>query len=205
MDINVGLEAYHRQYDVVHVRLRRSSACLPLTLSPHQIQRLTAFIQDVADCLRPGGLGAFIEWDYQIYTPEHVPFTSSIPTYDPSCLTPRFGERAPLQSERLPALVHLLRAIFRASTAAGSHVTGSSHLGAFVQRNGEFKDITVREVWIPVVPKPGTIRFFFVTSCESSLIRTSGADRAEQNRALEFRSIFMVSSTPPSLHLLCSN
>jgi len=134
----------------------------------------------VADCLRPGGLGVFIDWDYQIYSPDqHVPFTSSTPTYDPKCLIPRFGQRAPPQSERLPAVVHFLRAIFRASTTAGSHITGTSHLGAFVQRNGEFKDVQVREVWIPVVPKPD-------------------ADRAEQNRTLDFRSTFMVSFQFPS-------
>ena len=162
MDMNVGLEGYHRGYDVVHVRnvsqgVRLIDECsFPvLTLLPNQIQRLTAFIQDVAECLRPGGLATFIEWDYQIYTPEHIPYTSSTPTYDPSALTPRFGERPPPQSERLPALVHLLRAILRASTTAGSHITGSSHIGVFVQRNGEYKDINIREVWIPVVAKPG--------------------------------------------------
>ena len=137
-----------------------------------QIQRLTAFIQDVVDCLRPNGLGVFVEWDYQIYTPDHVPFTVSTPTYDPTALSPRFGERGPLSTERLPALVHLLRSIFRASTAAGSHITAASHIGVFVQRNGEFRDVNVREVWIPVVPRPD-------------------ADKAEQARAQEFRSAFM--------------
>ncbi|KIM32023.1 hypothetical protein M408DRAFT_63765 [Serendipita vermifera MAFF 305830] len=171
MDINVGLESHHRMYDVVHARNISQG-----------IQRLTAFIQDVADCLRPGGLGVFMEWDYQIYTPEHIPFTSPTPTYDPSALTPRFGERGPLATERLPALFHLLRSIFRASTAAGSHITAASHLGVFVQRNGDFKGVNVREVWIPVVPKPD-------------------ADRAEQNRAREFRSAFMtyLSSCTPLL------
>jgi hypothetical protein len=57
----------------------------------NRIQRLTVFIQDVAECLRPGGLAPFIEWDYQIYTPERIPYAT--PTYDPSALTPRFGER----------------------------------------------------------------------------------------------------------------
>jgi len=133
----------------------RTAAPLALTLLPNQIQRLPAFIQDVAECLRPGGLATFIEWDYQIYTPERIPYTSPTPIYDPSALTPRFGERPPPQSEHLPALVHLLRAIFRASTTAGSHITGSCHIGAFVQRNGEYKNINIHEVWIPVVAGPG--------------------------------------------------
>jgi hypothetical protein len=137
------------------VRLIDQCVSPVLTLLSNQIQRLTAFIQDVAKCLRPGGLATFIEWDYQIYTPEHIPYTSSTPTYDPSALTPQLGERPLLQSEHLPALVHLLRAILRASTTAGSHITGSRHIGVFVQRNGEYKDINIREVWIPVVAKPG--------------------------------------------------
>jgi hypothetical protein len=160
--MNVGLGGYYKCYDVVHVRnvsqgVRLIDECSSsvLTLLPNQIQRLTDFIQDVAECLRPGGLATFIEWDYQIYTPEHILYTSSTLTYDPSVLTPRFGQSPPPPSERLPALVHLLRAILRASTTAGSHVTGSSHIGVFVQRNGEYKDINIREVWIPVVAKPG--------------------------------------------------
>lgn len=47
-----------------------------------------------------------------------------------------------------------------------------SQLGVFIHGNGEFRDVNIREVWIPVVPKPN-------------------ANRVEKNRAREFRSAFM--------------
>jgi hypothetical protein len=125
-----------------------------LTTEP-QIQRFSTFVSEVAESTRSGGLSVFIEWDYQVYNTSRVPFTCSSPTYDPSHSTPSFGQASRPQTEQVPALVHFLRSVTRASTSAGSHISAVGHLGAFVQRSGHYRDIEVKEIWVPVVSKPG--------------------------------------------------
>ncbi|KAG8750858.1 hypothetical protein FRC14_000164 [Serendipita sp. 396] len=213
-DVNGGLERYQASFDVVHVR--------NLTQG---IQRFSSCIGDIAETLRPGGLGVFIEWDYQVYNSSRVAYTFSQATFDPSrrvvpgfqapsfgrpssssssslFLTPSSagsssastssstssspsspfppsfpgsgngGGRPTTSTEQIPALVHFLRAVVRASTAAGSHISSVGHLGAFVQRTYQFKDVQVRDVWVPVNPQPG-------------------CDPQERKLAAEFRPAFV--------------
>ncbi|KAG8810751.1 hypothetical protein FRC17_002793 [Serendipita sp. 399] len=227
-DVNGGLERYQNSFDVVHVRNLAQG-----------IQRFSSCIGDIAETLRPGGMGVFIEWDYQVYNASRVAYTFSSATFDPSrrvvpgfqapsfnrqsssslssinasssssfsssgSLYPSssasssassspsspfppatgaspFGAR-PTSTEQIPALVHFLRAVVRASTAAGSHISSVGHLGAFVQRSYQFKDVQVRDVWVPVNPQPG-------------------CDAQERKLATEFRPAFVgfLSSCSPLL------
>ncbi|PVF93817.1 hypothetical protein CPB86DRAFT_714560 [Serendipita vermifera] len=172
-DVNAGLERFQQGFDVLHARNLAQG-----------IQRFSSFILEAAETLRPGGLGVFIEWDYQVYNASKIPYTCSSPNYDPSSSSsfPGFGQASRPQTEQVPALVNFLRSVTRSSTAAGSHISSVSHLGAFVQRSNQFKDVEINDVWVPVVPKPG-------------------ADATERKIANDFRPYFVgfLSSCAPLL------
>lgn len=121
-----------------------------------QIQRFNDLVSGAADSLRTGGLGVFIEWDYQVYNPSHEAYTCSTPNYNPARTSPGFGQMVKPRTEQVPALVHFLRSVTRASTSAGSHVTSVAYLKSFLERSGSFRDVVEKEIWIPVVSANGS-------------------------------------------------
>jgi hypothetical protein len=167
-----------------------------LTLFLNQIQCLTAFIQDVAECLRPGGLATFIEWDYQIYTPEHIPYTSSTPTYNPSTDPPLLRDSAKdllcSRNASPPSFTFYGRSfkqvLPQAAISPGQvtsvylcSVTANSRISIFAKFGFQLLQNQVDFLHSDSLPDPS--------------LTTSDADGAEQKWALEFRSVFMVSST----------
>ncbi|KAI0001769.1 hypothetical protein BJV77DRAFT_969568 [Russula vinacea] len=65
-DINIGLQHFYGEFNVVHARLISSDQDFP-TLIDH-----------ISQCLRPGGLMELLEFDFRVYDPSWKPF--SLPT-----------------------------------------------------------------------------------------------------------------------------
>jgi len=55
-DVNQGLEPYHGQFDIVHVR------CIGAGITSYR-----ALLEDASKCLKPGGLAIFIEGDFDLF------------------------------------------------------------------------------------------------------------------------------------------
>jgi hypothetical protein len=55
-DVNLGLEQYHEQYDIVHVR------CIGAGITSYR-----GLLEEASKCLKPGGLAIFIEGDFDLF------------------------------------------------------------------------------------------------------------------------------------------
>jgi hypothetical protein len=55
-DVNLGLEGYREQYNIVHVR------CIGAGITSYR-----ALLEEASKCLKPGGLAIFIEGDFDIH------------------------------------------------------------------------------------------------------------------------------------------
>jgi hypothetical protein len=55
-DVNLGLEEYHGQYDIVHVR------CIGAGITSYR-----GLMEEASKCLKPGGLAIFIEGDFDLF------------------------------------------------------------------------------------------------------------------------------------------
>ncbi|KAG8910003.1 hypothetical protein FRC00_009038 [Tulasnella sp. 408] len=64
-DVNLGLDQYHDCFDVVNAR------CVSSGIADYR-----AFLADVAQCLRPGGVFQSIEADFQMYDEQFRPITA---------------------------------------------------------------------------------------------------------------------------------
>jgi len=55
-DVNQGLEPYHGQFDLVHVR------CIGSGITSYR-----ALLKEASKCLKPGGLAIFLEGDFDLF------------------------------------------------------------------------------------------------------------------------------------------
>jgi hypothetical protein len=68
-DVNLGLTHFRGQFDVVHARLIASG-----------LKDFRATMQDVEECLKPGGIVLWLEVDYDMYAGDryaYIPFATA--------------------------------------------------------------------------------------------------------------------------------
>jgi SAM-dependent methyltransferase len=68
-DVNLGLTHFRGQFDVVHARLIASG-----------LKDFRKTMQDVEECLKPGGIVLWVEFDYDAYAGEryvYIPFATA--------------------------------------------------------------------------------------------------------------------------------
>ncbi|EKM83990.1 hypothetical protein AGABI1DRAFT_32801 [Agaricus bisporus var. burnettii JB137-S8] len=128
-DINLGLEHFTGQFNVVHTRL--------IAMGVQDYYRL---IDQISDVLRPGGLIDLAEVDFVTYDRNHQLISVTDPT--PDALT--WGK---------PYWSHWLRAVSNvARDRLGGDVTAARHLYSWVSKHQAYEDVTYHEFWLPIIP-----------------------------------------------------
>jgi len=128
-DINLGLEHFYGEFDVVHARLISSG-----------IQDYAALVEQVAHVVRPNGLVSFSEWDFRVYDGRKKILLGD--ETDPiSCHLARFC-----------AFVN------RAARARGGSVDAANLLDRWCLDNNAFIPDSVHhaDYWLPASPWPSS-------------------------------------------------
>ncbi|KAF9531824.1 hypothetical protein CPB83DRAFT_847890 [Crepidotus variabilis] len=125
-DINLGLEHYFADFNVVHARLIAAG-----------VRDYHRMIDQLAHVVRPGGLVDLSEFDFYIYDINHqrVLFDR-----DNDIRAPWWGR-----------WMHFLH---DAVKAKGGDVDAATNLYGWVSQNPFFEDVTYTEHWLPIVPEP---------------------------------------------------
>ncbi|KAH6917073.1 S-adenosyl-L-methionine-dependent methyltransferase [Coprinopsis sp. MPI-PUGE-AT-0042] len=124
-DINLGIEHFYGQFDVVHCRL----------ISPG-ISDYLLLIDQIARVLRPGGLMILGESDCIIYDVDHRPIPAPLDAAGPPWW-PRW-------------MTHLRAAIEQ----RGGSIEAARHLLRWVRDHGGFTNMSYQDVWLPAVAGP---------------------------------------------------
>ncbi|KAF9451364.1 hypothetical protein P691DRAFT_807917 [Macrolepiota fuliginosa MF-IS2] len=128
-DINLGLEHFSGQFNVVHTRL--------IAIGVQDYYRL---IDQISDVLRPGGLIDICEVGYVTYDRNHRP----IPVTDPTPGSGPWGR---------PYWAHWLRAVSNvARDRHGGDITASRHLYDWIDGHRAYEDVVHHEFWLPIIP-----------------------------------------------------
>jgi len=122
-DINLGLEHFYGDFNVVHARLISSG-----------IKDYHLLIDQISRVLRPGGLIDVSEFDFRIYDANHCRMELDVNELGP----PWWGRW----------MAHLLKAI----KTSGGDANAATHLHEWVFNNPMFEDVVYREFWLPVIP-----------------------------------------------------
>ncbi|KXN88920.1 hypothetical protein AN958_06791 [Leucoagaricus sp. SymC.cos] len=130
-DINLGLEHYYGQFNVVHARL--------VAIGVKDYYRL---IDQISEVLRPGGLIDLTEVGYVAYDRHHQP----IPVVDPTSST-KFEEWG------RPYWAHWLRAVANvARVHHGGEINASRAMKEWLDRHRAYTDVVHSEFWLPIIP-----------------------------------------------------
>jgi len=124
-DINLGLEHFYGDFDVVHARLISSG-----------IQDYAALVEQVARVTRPNGLVSFSEWDFRVYdTRKQILLGEDT---DPVC----------------SHLARFCAAVNRAARARGGSVDAANMLTQWCLENNAFIPESVHHAnyWLPTSP-----------------------------------------------------
>ncbi len=156
-DVNLGLDHYEGQFDVVHCRLISSG-----------IKDYYGVIRDAAACLRAGGAAEFMEFDFRLYTRQHiaVPTTqkeiwgNTTPPPDfPSAgflnLAPRTTKSSRsglMRPTSSPYIARWFAALGQASRKRGGHADAASLIHSWVSANPSYEDVQYRDFWLPYGP-----------------------------------------------------
>jgi len=156
-DVNLGLDHYEGQFDVVHCRLISSG-----------IKDYYGVIRDAAACLRAGGVAEFMEFDFRLYTRQHiaVPTTqkeiwgNTTPPPDfPSAgflnLAPRTTKSSRsglMRPTSSPYIARWFAALGQASRKRGGHADAASLIHSWVSANPSYEDVQYRDFWLPYGP-----------------------------------------------------
>jgi len=122
-DINLGLEHFYGDFNVVHARLISSG-----------IKDYNLLIDQIGRVLRPGGLIYVTEFDFRMYDMNHRRIE-----LDDNELGPPWWARW---------LSYMVKAI----TQSGGDVDAASHLHEWILNNPIFEDVVYKEFWLPAVP-----------------------------------------------------
>jgi SAM-dependent methyltransferase len=122
-DINLGLEHFYGDFNVVHCQLISSG-----------IRDYHSLINHISHVLRPGGLVDLTEFPFS--------FTG----FDRQPVLPPAGSFQP------PWTPLLMSYINRAVRARGGDADASTHLHEWVSNHPAFEDVVYREFWIPCSP-----------------------------------------------------
>lgn len=140
-DINLGLEHFYGDFNVVHCQLISSGvSCSPLPIHRktvfvyYQIRDYHSLINHISHVLRPGGLVDLTEFPFS--------FTG----FDRQPVLPPAGSFQP------PWTPLLMSYINRAVRARGGDADASTHLHEWVSNHPAFEDVVYREFWIPCSP-----------------------------------------------------
>ncbi|PPR06142.1 hypothetical protein CVT26_005364 [Gymnopilus dilepis] len=124
-DVNLGLEHFYGDFNVVHARLISSG-----------IKDYHRLIDQIAHVLRPGGLIDISEFDFYIYDKDHRRIEMG--THE---------VRPPWWAQWMTFTRAAIRNI-------GGDVDAATHIYDWISSNPLFEDAVYREFWLPVVPPP---------------------------------------------------
>ncbi|EPQ60115.1 S-adenosyl-L-methionine-dependent methyltransferase [Gloeophyllum trabeum ATCC 11539] len=122
-DINLGLEHFYGQFDVVHARLVSSG-----------IRDYAGLLDHTTRVLRPGGLLDLFEFDFRIYDEHRKPYVCNANVMQPPW--------APL----------FMTMVNQAVRRRGGHVDAANLLERWVREHRCMTDVVYREYWIPTSP-----------------------------------------------------
>ncbi|KDR85601.1 hypothetical protein GALMADRAFT_234564 [Galerina marginata CBS 339.88] len=124
-DVNLGLEHFYGDFNVVHARLISSG-----------IKDYHLLIDQIAHVLRPGGLIDVSEFDFHIYDKDHRRIELGTHEIGP-----------PWWARWMTFMAVAIRNI-------GGDIDAATHLRDWISSNSLFEDVVYREFWLPVVPPP---------------------------------------------------
>jgi len=122
-DINLGLEHFYGDFDVVHARLIASG-----------IKDYTALVDQIGNVLRPGGLVEFMEYGFRVYDQDKQLINVSTSTMEP----PWFP--------RWMSWTHM------AVGRRGGSVDAAERLHSWLEDDPVFEDVVYRPHWVPISP-----------------------------------------------------
>ncbi|KAJ6520254.1 hypothetical protein C8R45DRAFT_954465 [Mycena sanguinolenta] len=126
-DINLGLEHFYGDFNVVHARLISSG-----------IKDYPRLIDQIAHCLRPRGLLCMMEFDFHVW--DHMPDGNH--------------RRCDLEPSSI-AEPWLARWMINANVAArnaGGDPDAATHLHGWINSHPAFEDVVYQDYWVPVSP-----------------------------------------------------
>ncbi|KAF8220782.1 S-adenosyl-L-methionine-dependent methyltransferase [Tricholoma matsutake] len=122
-DINLGLEHFYGDFNVVHARLISSG-----------IKDYAALIDQVSRVLRPGGMILMVEWDFHGYDGNRNQIQAGTDQ---------------LSSPWFPRWLAFARVSVR---NAGGTVDAASNIKSWVTNHPAFEDVVCQDYWMPVSP-----------------------------------------------------
>jgi len=133
-DINLGLEHFYGDFNVVHAFLIASG-----------IKHYEGLIDQISHVLRPGGLIDIMEWDFGIHDVNKQRIQLSLNQKPPFWLS------------------HFLALVASAFRNRGGDIDGSLRMETYVQNNPDFEQVVFQDFWVPIGPwvkgDPELIRF----------------------------------------------
>ncbi|KAF8899162.1 hypothetical protein BD779DRAFT_1487304 [Infundibulicybe gibba] len=122
-DINLGLEHFYGDFNVVHARLISSG-----------IRDYEGLIRHISRVLRSGGLIDLMEFDFHVYDHNHGRIELG---------THQLGA---------PWWPRWLAFLSLAARNLGGSVDAATHLHSWIASHGAFENIVYREFWVPTSP-----------------------------------------------------
>lgn len=122
-DINLGLEHFYGDFDVVHARLISSG-----------IKDYHRLVDQISRVLRPGGLVNLLEFDFHMYDAnfQRIDLETSI-----------------IAEPWWPRWLAFVELSVR---NAGGDVEAATHLDSWLRNHGAFEDVVYKDFWIPSCP-----------------------------------------------------
>ncbi|KAF8272986.1 hypothetical protein EI94DRAFT_1717155 [Lactarius quietus] len=130
-DINLGLQHFYGDFNVVHARLISSG-----------IKDYPSLIDHISQCLRPGGLMELLEFDFRVYDPDFKPF--SLPT----------GIMEPPWFPRWMSFCNM------AVRQRGGSPDAANMLYSWTLQHPDFDDVVYQDYFIPTAPFMGISETF---------------------------------------------
>ncbi|KAI0323106.1 hypothetical protein OF83DRAFT_1048220 [Amylostereum chailletii] len=122
-DVNLGLQHFFGDFNMVHARLISSG-----------IRDYHTLIDHISETLRPGGLVDIMEFDFRVYDHNHKP------------INPAPGSLSPPYFARWMSLLNL------AIRQRGGSPDAATMLHPWVSQHHAFEDVVYREYYLPTAP-----------------------------------------------------
>jgi len=122
-DINLGLEHFYGDFNVVHAWLVGSG-----------IKDYERLVDQISRVLRPGGLIDVMEWDFCIYDANMNKVALSVESLGP------------------PWMARFINLVQSAVRSRGGDVDGIGQMETLIQNHPSFEEVQYREFWLPSMP-----------------------------------------------------
>ncbi|KAI0257290.1 S-adenosyl-L-methionine-dependent methyltransferase [Lactifluus subvellereus] len=122
-DINIGLQHFYGDFNVVHARLVASG-----------IKDFSSMIDHVSQCLRPGGLMQLLEFDFRVYDGDFKPFSFPTGTMEP------------------PWFPRWMSFLSMAVRQRGGSTDAANMLYSWTLQHPAFEDVVYEEYFVPTAP-----------------------------------------------------